>query len=274
MSLHEFMALPAQSDMALLPPLMGFSESEEIPALLPVLCRMFIACSILRFEDETRFSALVFLHRYALAIPKDDNLQPKSIRDWRWVAGACLFLACKAEEEPRRLRDVINLSHMLFADEGKGNSITISETPPDLDEEYWEAKRTIVDTEQIVLRWLGFDLSVSHPHRAVLLLLEKESDRDKLIPAAFCRLNDALFDPNSLCHSVLELACASIELAEEDVQLVERVSKKNDWCSAYNIRRDDLGVAKSRLKHAASKLKRLQENEDFCDNSDQRKQPP
>ena len=34
-------------------------------------------------------------------------------RDFKWIFSACLFLACKSEEEPRRLRDVINCAHMI-----------------------------------------------------------------------------------------------------------------------------------------------------------------
>ena len=48
-------------------------------------------------------------------------------------------------------------------------------TPPSLNEEaYWDSKRKAIETESIVLRWLGFDCSVSHPHRAVYWILEKE----------------------------------------------------------------------------------------------------
>lgn len=238
-------------------------ESEVNADILPILSRMFIACNILRFEHETRFSALVFLHRYALAVAKNKGTELKSIRDWRWVAGACLFLACKAEEEPRRLRDVINISHMLFAKDDRGNTITTAEAPPDLNEGYWEAKQKLVETEQIVLRWLGFDLSVIHPHRVVALLLEKEPERDILILAAFRRLNDALFDPPALRHSVLELACASIELAEEELKLDDRVSTKSDWCTSYSIPRDRINATKSRLIFATDGLKKCKAREEF-----------
>jgi hypothetical protein len=263
MAFNESLAVLPQSELSFRAPLMGFHGSEEIVDIVPVLSRMFIACNILGFGIETQFSALVFLHRYALAVAKDIHTQHKSIRGWRWVAAACLFLACKAEEEPRRLRDVINLAHMLFAKEDKGNAATIAENPPDLDEDYWEAKKKIVETEQIVLRWLAFDLSVSHPHRAVFLLLEKEPERDILIPVAFRRLNDALFHAPALKHSVLELTCASIELAEEELKLGNGVSTRRDWCTIYNISCDGIAAAKCRLVEATNRLKQCMEKEDF-----------
>ena len=144
---------------------------------------------------EPRFSALLFLHRFATAI-KGDLGKYKSISDWKWVGAACLFLACKAAEEPRRLRDVINLAEMLFVneDDDDDNWVTMDKNPPGLNDKYWEAKKRVVETEQLVLRWMMFDISVSHPHRAVVLLLEKETtQRELLIPVAFRRLNDALF---------------------------------------------------------------------------------
>jgi hypothetical protein len=216
---------------------------------------MYIACHILRLGTEARFSALVFLHRYTRAVTKEGVV---GHLDWRWVAAACLFLACKAEEEPRRLRDVINLAHMLLSteegDDGK-ETIYLHEEPPHLNEEYWEAKKKIVETEQVVLRWLAFDVSVSHPHRAVFLLLEKEDIRDKLLPVAFRRLNDVLFHGPALEHLVLELAAAAIELAREEVEAGKESMLKEGWWKKYNISDDALLMAKNHLMEATHLLK-------------------
>ena len=105
------------------------------------------------------------------------------------------------EEEPRRIRDVINLAHVLnFStwdddalllstttsgvhqgqhnlDSSEGNTsviITIVESPhpPPLDESYWTAKEQMVSTEQHVLRMIKFDTTVCHPHRCVLIIMD------------------------------------------------------------------------------------------------------
>jgi hypothetical protein len=231
------------------------------PVIRPLLYRMYIACHILRLGTEARFSALVFLHRYATAVAAhkgNDALlrsTTSSHEDWKWVAAACLFLACKAEEEPRRLRDVINLAHMLLStstddkNNGKKNTtvVTLKEDPPHLNEAYWAAKKKIVETEQVVLRWLAFDVSVSHPHRAVhLLLLETTTEKESslsarnqlLLPIAFRRLNDALFHAPALKLGVLELACAAIELAKEEEKELRHQSAEDSSGSSINLRND------------------------------------
>jgi hypothetical protein len=171
--------------------------------------RMYVACHILRVKTETRFTAIVLLHRYAQSKNKninnrggnnnnnnknkegdknDNDNDEDNDDDWPWIGAVCLFLACKTEEEPRRLRDVINMARMVLSssstskdnsDNGNNKNKSILNMnllkPPSLNEEaYWDSKRKAIETESIVLRWLGFDCSVSHPHRAVYWILGKE----------------------------------------------------------------------------------------------------
>ena len=99
------------------------------------------------------------------------------------VAAATLFSACKISNENRRIRDVINLYHMLiFSDDSdvggaKDEHLTINccNIPPLLDEEYWLFKEEIVKVEHHLLRILNFDVySVSaSPYRIVVTIVEE-----------------------------------------------------------------------------------------------------
>jgi hypothetical protein len=76
--------------------------------LRPLLSSLFVACNVLKASVETRFTCCVLLHRYDAACPVDQHMD-----DVQWLVAACLFLACKTEEEPRRLQDVINCANMI-----------------------------------------------------------------------------------------------------------------------------------------------------------------
>jgi len=179
------------------------------------LCKMHIASIVLELGSESRFTGIVLFHRYVrefcrhvvvsastttsclptAAKPTSNSNNRRKCRKaieshLSNVASACILLGCKMEEEIRRIRDVINLSHMLNVDENDNVSdddvnmtthdikskqiVTIIESarPPPLDEKYWKTKENLVSVEQHVLRMIRFDTSVCHPHRCVLVIME------------------------------------------------------------------------------------------------------
>jgi hypothetical protein len=223
----------------------------------PLLYRIYVATHILKLETETRYSALVLLHRYAHAVHRRHG---KLQQPTRWVGAACIFLATKSEEEPRRLRDMINLAHMVLADNNSetfdSTIINMDKEPPPLDEGYWDTKKKIVETEQTVLRWLGFDAFVPHPHRAVALMLQHlPPDKQELLaPIVDRRLNDGLFHGPALRHRVLELAVGAIELAQQE--LGETMPHMElGWWKRYRVSDGEIKKAMTNLQEATGLLK-------------------
>ena len=183
------------------------NDQQHLP-LQPLLCKLWIACHVLELGQETSFTALVLLHRYYA------SHQPEETQDWKWIGAACLVLSMKAEEEIRRLRDVINVAHMFDFSLEKSTDLVfdIPSHPPELDEDYWKAKESIVSTEQMVLRVLTFDVQVSHPHRLVVLLAQDLGLSDDVVKSAWMYLNGALFYTPALTQNALSMACAALEL--------------------------------------------------------------
>jgi len=246
-------------DLELRPPLPSVGAdvlSLDRSSLHPLLCRMFVAAQVLKLSNEARFSSLILLHRYF-------DAQQKSV-DWKWIAAACLFLGTKTEEESRRLRDILNVADMLEfsgtqTDKSKGSEslleiIHVKEKPMLLDEDYWTAKEQLVATEQKVLRMLQFDVCVSHPHRAVAVLLSEVDieNKQEILPVSWSYLNQALFYAPALRHDVLTLACASIECARTSLTEGNQESIQSQWWLRYKVSDNSLQQCITELHHSVT----------------------
>lgn len=318
-----------------------------------LLFKIYIATNILDLPSETRYLSFVTFYRYLyhyqiqydnihrdISINKNDSgdgdeVMSKPKDHLGKIAAATLFLACKITNENRRIRDVINVHHMLQFDsdsdsdsdhhdeidissnsnntkndhvQKKNVIIQCCSTPPTLDEEYWHFKEEIVKIEHHLLRVLNFDVFqvTVTPYRIVVSLVEEiiallkageeeeeeevgESDAtsnstfgndnrilfhqtfQNIIHSSWRRINDALFDVDTMTLKTSELACGALQLAFEEEEnmntngtstststmvrhgLLERIQGYGYW-EWVDVNLESMNGAKSKLIVAGDRL--------------------
>ncbi|XP_064359540.1 cyclin-Q isoform X2 [Dromaius novaehollandiae] len=97
-------------------------------------------------------TACAAYHRFAGAVG------PGAPYDPHLVAAAALFLAGKAEGQPLRARDVLNVAH---------RCLHPGQPPPGLDGGFWALRDSLVQCELLLLRVLRFRVAVPHPHKVL-----------------------------------------------------------------------------------------------------------
>uniref|UniRef100_A0A8B9KMV5 Cyclin L1 n=1 Tax=Astyanax mexicanus TaxID=7994 RepID=A0A8B9KMV5_ASTMX len=131
------------------------------------------------------------------------------------VAMACINLASKIEEAPRRIRDVINVFHHLRQIRGKRSS-----SPLILDQNYINTKNQVIKAERRVLKELGFCVHVKHPHKIIVMYLQVlECEKNQtLVQTAWNYMNDSLRTNVFVRFQAETIACACIYLAARALQ--------------------------------------------------------
>uniref|UniRef100_A0A671LTH2 Cyclin-L1-like n=1 Tax=Sinocyclocheilus anshuiensis TaxID=1608454 RepID=A0A671LTH2_9TELE len=151
------------------------------------------------------------------------------------VAMACINLASKIEEAPRRIRDVINVFHHLRQLRGKR-----SPSPLILDQNYINTKNQVIKAERRVLKELGFCVHVKHPHKIIVMYLQVlECEKNQtLVQTAWNYMNDSLRTNVFVRFQAETIACACIYLAARVLQLT--LPSRPNWYLLFGATEEEI----------------------------------
>lgn len=132
------------------------------------------------------------------------------------TAMACVCLASKIEEAPRRVRDVINVfTHIRQVNNNKQIQPVI------LDQSYIQLKNQVIKAERRVLKELGFCVHVKHPHKIIVMYLQVLGfqNNQKLMQYSWNYMNDSLRTDVFVRYQPETVACACIYLTARKLKL-------------------------------------------------------
>lgn len=147
-------------------------SSEKERELRHRTCRFIQQASrILRLHPVAVATAMVFFHRFYAkhSFEKQDRFE---------VAYACILLAAKTEESPKRLSDVIQQCYMLKKNGGRKDTKV---RPLDKNsEEYLKLKERVLLLERITLHTIAFELSIDHNLKHLVDTVHKLSQNNQI----------------------------------------------------------------------------------------------
>lgn len=130
---------------------------------------------ILKLPRVAIATAMVFFHRFYAkhSFAQHDRFE---------VAVACLLLAAKTEESPKKLMVVLEECQKLKWRGMQAGSATAK--APDLDpkgEEFSKLKERVLLLERVILHTIGFELSIDHPYKFLVEQIKQLVQSRKLM---------------------------------------------------------------------------------------------
>uniref|UniRef100_A0A914W0W4 Cyclin-Q n=1 Tax=Plectus sambesii TaxID=2011161 RepID=A0A914W0W4_9BILA len=162
----------------------------------------------LEAKSSTVAAAVVICYKFLNRMPPEES----SVCPYT-IGAACLYLAGKVEEDMLKIRDVTNVCYRV---------INPNKPPIEVDEDYWNLREGVGRLEYLVLRTMGFQLQLVHPHKFLLHYLvtlkhwlsPSAWERSPLAETAWTLLRDAYARPDWVtAHSPQTVAIICLNLA-------------------------------------------------------------
>ena len=176
-------------------------ETRTICAFIKKLCKR------LKFKSNVMCSALVFFHRFHSRHIPGGGGPPYEEYD---LATACVFLACKVEENIQKLERILDVAHNLRT----GDPKPLSQNA----EQMWKKREKTLVCERILLDTISFNVVVEHAHFHANRFSLQVTNGDKAEARALHQiasniLNDSLSTNLCLKYSPALIGAAAVRLA-------------------------------------------------------------
>ncbi|CAG9466410.1 unnamed protein product [Pedinophyceae sp. YPF-701] len=191
----------------------------------------------LRMPNQAVCTAQVLLQRFYCK----RSLTKYDVKD---VALACLWLASKLEECPKRARDVLMVGRRIIQRHSDA-PLTVLDF---YGSEYARGKETLIRTERNILRVFGFICHVELPHNYLLSFLQQLQADAAFVQDAWDACNDSHRAPVCITHAPEAVACACILVAAR--RKGHALPARTPWWQAF-------GPGRAEVETAAVQLARL-----------------
>jgi len=186
-------------------------------------------CVLLSLPPVVAATGQTLLHRFYYRRSLTDF-------DVHVVAMAVVFLAAKVEENPRRMRDVLNVLYRIkLHRQGKAKrSLVLGGVL------YFTWKQALIRTERLVLKDLGFSMYtvMEHPHKFILYYVAALGGGTELAQHAWDAVNDSLRLDLCVRYHAQAIACAAIHIASR--RIGHPLPHTSPWWEVFDTTRADM----------------------------------
>jgi len=177
--------------------------------------------------------------------------------DVRMVAMTTLFLSAKVEEQTRKIVDVINVFYIVLQRKYGAKQVQYLEvrtktthsvfliTYPFILQNHDSLKDSLIKTERYILKELGFNLHVDHPHKFILFYVHILNGTNELAQQAWNYLNDSLRTTLCIRYKPEVIASGAIYLAAK--KLAIPLPENPPWYHLYDTTLEQLQIIESEI---------------------------
>ncbi|XP_019174540.1 PREDICTED: cyclin-T1-3-like isoform X4 [Ipomoea nil] len=178
----------------------------------------------LKGPQVTIATAMLLCHQFYMR-------QSHTKNHWQIIATACMFLACKVEETPRWLSDLVVVSYKLIYKWDPSAPQRIRDK-----EVYDKHKELVLAGERLLLSTVAYELNIEHPYKPLVAAIKRlEISHKELAKVAWNFVNDWLRSTLCLQYKPHYIAAGSLFLAAKFLKVKLPTGKGKTWWMQFDV---------------------------------------